>query len=153
MATKIFLPRFEQYETQLNRQTKQQNEFYGFNSESELYRLMTAAGRRILVPTFADRGVSRGQRGGSPTAVNLSFLDRNRYCFLSSSSSFMLTRLSGPRSRPTDTQENWQRRESNPGPPSLQPGSLTTRPQRRSHLNRRRTKRANVLFHVRFKQR
>jgi hypothetical protein len=24
------------------------------------------------VPTFADRGVSRGQRGGSPTAVNLS---------------------------------------------------------------------------------
>jgi hypothetical protein len=29
-----------------------------------------------LVPTFADRGVSRGQRGGSPTVVNLSFLDR-----------------------------------------------------------------------------
>jgi hypothetical protein len=28
------------------------------------------------VPTFADRGVSRGQRGGSPTVVNLSFLDR-----------------------------------------------------------------------------
>jgi hypothetical protein len=27
------------------------------------------------VPTSADRGVSRGQRGGSPTAVNLSFLD------------------------------------------------------------------------------
>jgi hypothetical protein len=24
-----------------------------------------------------DRGVSRGQRGGSPTVVNLSFLDRN----------------------------------------------------------------------------
>jgi hypothetical protein len=32
-----------------------------------------------LVPTFADRGVSRGQRGGSPTVVNLSFLDRSRY--------------------------------------------------------------------------
>jgi hypothetical protein len=30
----------------------------------------------ILVPTFVDRGVSRGQRGGSPTVVNLSFLDR-----------------------------------------------------------------------------
>jgi hypothetical protein len=28
------------------------------------------------VPTFVDRGVSRGQRGGSPTVVNLSFLDR-----------------------------------------------------------------------------
>jgi hypothetical protein len=28
------------------------------------------------VPTFVDRGVSRGQRGGSPAVVNLSFLDR-----------------------------------------------------------------------------
>jgi hypothetical protein len=27
------------------------------------------------VSTFVDRGVSRGQRGGSPTVVNLSFLD------------------------------------------------------------------------------
>jgi hypothetical protein len=33
----------------------------------------------ILVPTFVDRGVSCGQRGGSPTVVNLSFLDRSRY--------------------------------------------------------------------------
>jgi hypothetical protein len=39
----------------------------------------TATCRRNLVPTFVDRGVSRGQRGGSPTVVNLSFLDRNRY--------------------------------------------------------------------------
>jgi hypothetical protein len=31
------------------------------------------------MPTFVDRGVSRGQRGGSPTVVNLSFLDRSRY--------------------------------------------------------------------------
>jgi hypothetical protein len=31
--------------------------------------------RRNLVPTFVDRGVSRGQRGGSPMVVNLSFLD------------------------------------------------------------------------------
>jgi hypothetical protein len=28
------------------------------------------------VPTFVDRGVSRGQRGGSPMVVNLSFVDR-----------------------------------------------------------------------------
>jgi hypothetical protein len=35
--------------------------------------------RRNIVPTFVDRGVSRGQRGGSPTVVNLSFLDRSRY--------------------------------------------------------------------------
>jgi hypothetical protein len=33
----------------------------------------------ILVPTFVDRGVLRGQRGGSPMVVNLSFLDRSRY--------------------------------------------------------------------------
>jgi hypothetical protein len=39
----------------------------------------TAIFRRNLVPTFVDRGVSRGQRGGSPTVVNLSFLDRSRY--------------------------------------------------------------------------
>jgi hypothetical protein len=36
----------------------------------------TAIYRRNLVPTFVDRGVPRGQRGGSPTAVNLSFLDQ-----------------------------------------------------------------------------
>jgi hypothetical protein len=34
---------------------------------------------QFLLPTFADRGVSRGQRGGSLTALNLSFLDRNGY--------------------------------------------------------------------------
>jgi hypothetical protein len=28
------------------------------------------------VPTFVDRGMSRGQRGGSPMAIKLSFLDR-----------------------------------------------------------------------------
>src|SRR5215510_5488426 len=41
-----------------------------------------------------------------PTAVNLCFLDRSRYFFYSSSSSVDLTRLSGPRSRPTTTQKN-----------------------------------------------
>jgi hypothetical protein len=30
--------------------------------------------RRNLVPTFVDRGLSRGQRGGSSTVVNFSFL-------------------------------------------------------------------------------
>jgi hypothetical protein len=35
--------------------------------------------RRNLVLTFMDRRVSRGQRGGSPTVVNLSFLDRSHY--------------------------------------------------------------------------
>jgi hypothetical protein len=45
--------------------------------------------------------------------------------FHSRKSSIILTRLSGPRSRPTT-------QESNPGPLDLQPGTLTTRPQRRS---------------------
>jgi hypothetical protein len=39
----------------------------------------TATCQRNLVSTFVDRGVSHGQRGGSPTVVNLSFLDRSRY--------------------------------------------------------------------------
>jgi hypothetical protein len=38
----------------------------------------TATYRRNLVPNFVDRGVSRGQRFGSPTVVNLSILDRSR---------------------------------------------------------------------------
>jgi hypothetical protein len=42
----------------------------------------TATCRRNLVPTFVDRGVSPGQRGGSTTVVNLIFLNRSRYfCF------------------------------------------------------------------------
>jgi hypothetical protein len=39
----------------------------------------TATCRLNLVPTFVDRGVSLGQRGGSLMVVNLSFLDRSRY--------------------------------------------------------------------------
>jgi hypothetical protein len=34
---------------------------------------------RNLVPTFVDRGMCRGQRGASPTVVDLSFLDRSGY--------------------------------------------------------------------------
>jgi hypothetical protein len=43
---------------------------------------MTATRRRILVPTFADRSVSRGQRGGTPTALNL-FSRPEKLLFLS----------------------------------------------------------------------
>jgi hypothetical protein len=50
-----------------------------FSPQANYIDWATATGRRILVPTFADRGVSRGQRVGSRTVVNLSFLDRNRY--------------------------------------------------------------------------
>jgi hypothetical protein len=50
-----------------------------FSPQANYTDSATAICRRNLAPTFVDRGVSRGQRGGSPTAVNLSFLDRNRY--------------------------------------------------------------------------
>jgi hypothetical protein len=39
----------------------------------------TATCRRNLVPTFVDREVLHGERGGSPTVVNLSFLDQSHY--------------------------------------------------------------------------
>jgi hypothetical protein len=43
----------------------------------------TATCRRNLVSTFVDRRVSRCQRGGFPTVVNLSFLDRKcKYIYI-----------------------------------------------------------------------
>jgi hypothetical protein len=48
-------------------------------SASELYRPSDRRLSARLVPTFADRGMSRSQRGGSPTNCNLCFLDRSRY--------------------------------------------------------------------------
>jgi hypothetical protein len=50
-----------------------------FSPQANYTDWATATGRRNLVPTFVDRGVSRGQRGGSPRVVNLSFLDRFKY--------------------------------------------------------------------------
>jgi hypothetical protein len=37
--------------------------------------------RQNLVPAFVDRVVPFGQRGGSSTVVNLSFLDGSRYFY------------------------------------------------------------------------
>jgi hypothetical protein len=65
----------------------------------------TATCRRNVVPTFVDRGVSRGQRGGSPTVDNLSFLDRSRYFFFQVAPHLSSQGLSGPRFRPTATQK------------------------------------------------
>jgi len=58
------------------------------------------------VPTFADRGVSRGQRNGSPRLL-ISVFWTGAATFYSSSCSIDFTRLSGPRSRPTTTQKIW----------------------------------------------
>jgi hypothetical protein len=39
----------------------------------------TVTGGWILMQTFAERGMSRGQHGRKPTAVNLNCLDQSRY--------------------------------------------------------------------------
>jgi hypothetical protein len=62
---------------------------------------------------FCGQRVPRGQHDGS--LWQYSRLSRPELLlFLSSSSSIVLTRLSGPRSRPTTSQKIWQRRKLNP---------------------------------------
>jgi hypothetical protein len=58
------------------RHKNKQTNYVALSPQANYTDLATATCRRNLVPTFVDRGVSRGQRGGSPTVVNLSFLDR-----------------------------------------------------------------------------
>jgi hypothetical protein len=58
---------------------KQQTSCVGHSTHENYTDLATDTCQRNLVPTFADRGMSRGQRDGSPKTVNLSFLDRSRY--------------------------------------------------------------------------
>jgi hypothetical protein len=58
--------------------------------------------------------MSRGQRGGSPTAVNLSFLD-GAATFLSSISSFILTRAEGTPFQTHCYSENLAARRIEPG--------------------------------------
>jgi hypothetical protein len=50
-----------------------------FSLQANYTDWVTTTNQQNLAPTFADRGVSRGQRGGPPTVDNLSFLDRSRY--------------------------------------------------------------------------
>jgi hypothetical protein len=75
----------------------------------------TATCWQNLVPTFADRGVSHGQRGGSPMVINL-FSRLEPLVFFQVAPHLSSQGLSGPRSRPTATQKIWQSRESNLGP-------------------------------------
>jgi hypothetical protein len=60
-------------------QVLKQTNSVAFSPQANYTNWSTATCWRNLVPTFADRGVSRGQRDGSPTVVNLSFLNRSRY--------------------------------------------------------------------------
>jgi hypothetical protein len=65
----------------------------------------TAACRRSYWQLLRAEGVTWPARR-IPLAV-FSILDRSRYFFFSSSSSIILTRLSGPRSRPTTSEKIW----------------------------------------------
>jgi hypothetical protein len=104
-----------------------------FSPQANYTDWATATCRRNLVPTFVNRGVSRGQHVGTPTAVNL-FSKTESLLFFQLSPHLYTQGLSRSRSRPTATQKIWQRRESNPGPLGLQSGSLISRPQRRSYV-------------------
>ena len=46
--------------------TTTKNKLRGLSPHANYTDRAAAAGRRKLVPTFADKGVSRGQRNGSP---------------------------------------------------------------------------------------
>jgi hypothetical protein len=65
---------------------------------SELYQPSDRRLSAKLVPTFADWGC-RVVSPKDPYGSILDFLDKSRYFFFSSSSSIVLTRLSGPCSR------------------------------------------------------
>jgi hypothetical protein len=69
------LSMFQLFQQQTNKQTNS----VALSPQANYTDWVTATCQRNLVPTFMDRGVSRGQRGRSPTIVNLSYLDQNHY--------------------------------------------------------------------------
>jgi hypothetical protein len=64
-----------------NSQTKQETNSVAFSPQANYTVWSTVAGRQILLPTFADRGVSRGQRDRPPRTLISVCLDRSRYFF------------------------------------------------------------------------
>jgi hypothetical protein len=87
-------------------------------SASELYRPSDHRLSEKLVPTSVDRGCH---------VVRVT--DPYDLLFLSSSSSIVLTRLRGPRSRPQYLSENLVTPGVEPGHLDLEPETLTTRPR------------------------
>jgi hypothetical protein len=75
--------------------------------------------------------VARSERNGSPRPYSR-IPTPEPLLFLPSSSSIVLARLSGPPLQTHYFSENVVEPEIEPGPLDLQPGTLTTRPQRRS---------------------
>jgi hypothetical protein len=97
-----------EYHERTKNKTKKKTQTPWSESASELYRLSDRRLSASLVPIFA--GVAQSARR-IPYGRNLGFLDRSRYFFFQVAT---LTRLSGPRSRPTISQKMWKRRESKP---------------------------------------
>jgi hypothetical protein len=89
---------------QTNKQTNKQTYSVALNPRANYTDRATATCRRNLVPTFVDRRVLRGQRGGSPTAINLSLPEP--LLFFQVAPHLSSQGPSGPRSRPTATQKN-----------------------------------------------
>jgi hypothetical protein len=77
-----------------------------FSLQANYTDWVTVFDRRILALTFADRGVSRGQRDGSQLPL-ISVFYSEAAISLSSRSSFILMRLTGPRFRHTAAQKIW----------------------------------------------
>jgi hypothetical protein len=78
----------------------------GFSPQANCTDRATAALSTKLVPILADKGC-RLVSATDPHSRNLGFLDPEPLLFHSSRSSVILTRLSGPRSRPTTSQKIW----------------------------------------------
>jgi hypothetical protein len=118
-----------------NKQTNKQTKKPPWpESASELYR---PSDRRLsdkLVPTFADREC-RVVSVTDPYDHNLGFPHRSHYFFFQVSSSVVLTRLSGLRSRPITCQKSGSAGNRSRTSGSVA-GTLTTRPQRRSFLSK-----------------
>jgi hypothetical protein len=77
-----------------SKQNKKQTNSVAFSSQANYTDWATATCWRNLVPNYADRRVSRGQRGGCPTVFQVA--------------PHLLTQgLIVPRSRPTATQKIW----------------------------------------------
>jgi hypothetical protein len=78
-----------------------------FSSQADYTDWATANSRGILVPTFVDRGGVAWSAPRNPRGRQSHFSRLKLLFFLLRSSSFILKRLSGPRSRPTATQKMW----------------------------------------------
>jgi hypothetical protein len=90
----------------LKTETETKTKFHGFSPQANYVDRATAACRISYGQLLRIEGVAWSVQW-IPTVVNLGFLDPEPQLFHSSSFSVILTRLSGPGSRPTTSQKIW----------------------------------------------